>query len=292
MTSNIYANPSGLGKLLPDTTNGWKAKQPDREYTSDTLFSLINGGAEVYRSLNVLRVLDRIYSKEDAADIIVDLFDMGSSRDAFGAFHHDIRENANTNIGQESEHQGSSLFFWKHRYFVSIVALQETPQTSKAVLALGKTIASTIPRNGSKPDIIKLLSSKNLQKEQIYYFHDLQSLERRYALGEGNPLHLDKKTEGLLARYHVTDVPTGRREERFAVVLIAGYPSLSAAKAAEKDFSTHYLNKADAGAVVQLSNKLWSGFCLTGTYLYAVLEAPNEATARHLLDSFATKKSK
>jgi len=278
--------------LLPETMQGWKARKPDHEYTFDTLFDLIDGGAEVYRSLNVRKVLDRRYTKEGAADIIVDLFDMGSSRDAFGAFHHDMREDADVGVGMESEYQGSFLFFWKDRYFISVVALEETPETRGVVLALGQAIAARIPRSGAKPDIVKLLPSKGLQKEQIYYFHDLESLERRYSIGKGNLLHLSKDTEGLLARYAVTDVPAVKGGQPFAVFLIVAYASRSAVLAAEKDFSAVYLNQAKSGTLVQLPAKGWAGICRKDTHLFAVLESPDRAAARHLLDSVTAEETK
>lgn len=292
MTDNLDASLRGLDRLLPETMQGWKTRRPDHEYTFDTLFDLIDGGAEVYRSLNVNKVLDRRYTKEGAADIIVDLFDMGSSRDAFGAFHYDIREDADVGVGMESEYQGSSLFFWKDRFFVSVVTFEETPETRKVVLALGKAIAARIPRPGTKPEIVKLLPSKDLQREQIYYFHDLESLERRYSIGKGNPLHLSKKTEGLLARYGVTDVPAAEGGQLFAVVLIVAYASRSAVLAAEQDFSAVYLNQAKSGTLVQLPAKGWAGICRKDTHLFAVLESPERATARRLLDSVTAEETK
>ncbi len=292
VTDNLEASPGGLDRYLPDTVHGWKAVKPDHEYTFDTLFDLIDGGAEVYRSLNVRKVLDRRYTKEDSADIIVDLFDMGSSKDAFGAFHHDMREDDDVGVGTESEYQGSYLFFWKDRYFVSVVALEETPETREAVLALGRAIASSIPRPGTEPDIVKLLPSEGLQKEQIYYFHDLESLERRYMIGKGNPLHLSKETEGLLARYAVSGVPAAKDGQLFAVFLIVAYASQSAALAAEKDFSALYLNRAESGKLVQLPGKGWAGIYRKGTHLFAVLESPGKATARGLLDSVTANETK
>jgi hypothetical protein len=285
VTDNLDASLTGLDSLLPETMQGWKARKPDHEYTFDTLFDLIDGGAEVYRSLNVRKVLDRRYTKKGAADIIVDLFDMGSSRDAFGAFHHDMREDADVDVGMESEYQGSFLFFWKDRYFISVVALEDTPETREVVLALGQAIAARIPRPGTEPDIVKLLPSKGLQREQIYYFHGLDSLERRYSIGKGNPLHLSKETEGLLARYAVIDVPTVKGGQPFAVFLIVAYASRSAVLAAEKDFSAVYLNQAKSGTLVQLPAKGWAGVCRKDTHLFAVLESPDRATARGLLDS-------
>ena len=292
MTDNLDASLRGLDSLLPETMQGWKARKPDHEYTFDTLFDLIDGGAEVYRSLNVRKVLDRRYTKEGAANIIVDLFDMGSSRDAFGAFHHDMREDADVGVGMESEYQGSSLFFWKDRYFVSVVSFEDTPEARGVVLAIGQAIAARIPRPGTKPDIVKLLPDKGLQREQIYYFHDLESLERRYSIGKGNPLQLSKETEGLLARYGVTGVPTAPGGQLFAVFLIVAYASMSAVLAAEQDFSAVYLNQAKSGTLVQLPAKGWAGICRKGTHLFAVLESPDRATARRLLDSVTAEETK
>ncbi len=289
VTDKTSASSEGLNRLLPEKMTGWKAWPPDREYTFDTLFNLIDGGAEVYRSLNVQKVLDRTYRNAGAADIIVDLFDMGSSKDAFGAFHHDIRENTDVNIGQESEYQGGTLFFWKDRYFVSIVALEETTQIKEVVLALGKTIALKITRPGSKPDIVKLLPSKGLQREQIFYFHDWKSLERRYIICQGNPLHLSKETEGLLARYHVKSFTAENFEFGLALFLIVAYPHRSDLLAAQQDFSNLYLNSAGPDEIVQISNRFYAGFYSTGTHLFAVLEAPNRATAKGLLDSVSSK---
>ncbi len=292
MTDNADARLRELDKLLPETMLGWKAITPDHEYTFDTLFDLIDGGAEVYRSLNVRKVLDRRYTKEGAANIFVDLFDMGSSRDAFGAFHHDIREDVDVGVGMESEYQGSSLFFWKDRYFVSVVALEETPETREVVLALGQAISVRIPRPGTKPDIVKLLPIKGLQTEQIYYFHDLESLERRYSIDKGNPLHLSKETEGLLARYRVTHIPVAKKGQLFAVFLIVAYASKSTVLAAEQDFSAVYLNRTKSGALVQLPAKGWAGICRKDTHLFAVLESPDRATARRLLDSVTPEETK
>jgi hypothetical protein len=292
VTDNADARLSGLDKLMPETMQGWKAMKPDHEYTFDTLFDLIDGGAEAYRSLNVRKVLDRRYAKEGAANIFVDIFDMGSSRDAFGAFHHDIREDADAGIGMESEYQGSSLFFWKDRYFVSVVALEDTAETRKVVLALGQAISARIPRLGTKPDIVKLLPTDGLQKEQIYYFHDLETLERRYSIGKGNPLHLSKETEGLLARYRVPHIPTTKQGQLFAVFLIVSYASKSTVLAAEQDFSAVYLDRIESGTLVQLPSKGWAGICRKDSHLFVVLESPDRATARRLLDSVNSEETK
>jgi hypothetical protein len=271
---------------------GYMPKGGDRSYTFDNLFDLIDGGAEVYRSLNVRSVLDCTYAKKESADIIVDLFDMGSPSDAFGAFHYDLRENQDVGIGQESEYQGGSVFFWKERYFVSVVALEETAQTKEAVIAMGRAIASAIPTPGEKPKIVALLPSEGHAKEQLYYFHDDGSLERRYAIGNGNPLRLSKKTEGLLARYRVGGKEDTKNQKIFAVLLIVAYPSAAEAELALSGLYSTYLKGAKAGAFAQIQNKNWAAACYSGSRLFAVLQAPTRDAAKRLLDSAVARNSK
>ena len=42
---------------LPENVNGWKAALPDTVYDRDTLFSYIDGGAELYRAFNVVETI-------------------------------------------------------------------------------------------------------------------------------------------------------------------------------------------------------------------------------------------
>ena len=203
----MAASPApDLSRLLPGEINGWKPKGQDAYFDHNNLFSLINGGAEVYRALNVKQVVDRRYQKSDGPDIIVDVFDMGSARDAFGAFHVDIREEKDVGVGHESEYQGGSLYFWKDRYFVSVVALKQTDASKKAVIAFGKAIAEKIPRKGKMPGLVGRLPQKGLVKSQVHYFHDWEWLNRLYFLADENLLALSRDTEGLLARYRPAGV--------------------------------------------------------------------------------------
>lgn len=161
-----------LTQLLPQGVNGYAGERPDKIYTAKTLFDLIDGGAEVYRALNVQRVVSRRYLKSGSPDIIADIFDMGSSEDAFGAFHHDLREGNDVDIGHESEHSGNVLLFWKDRYFISLLAFDETRETMRVLKALGKSIAASIRHKGRKPSLLNRLPQIGLQTRTVSYFHD------------------------------------------------------------------------------------------------------------------------
>lgn len=218
-----------LSRLLPAEVDGWKPQGKDQYFDHNNLFSLINGGAEVYRALNVKKVVDRRYQNPKGPAIIVDVFDMGSSSDAFGAYHIDIREEKDVGVGHESEFQGGSLYFWKDRYFVSVVALKQTEASKKAVIAFGKAIAKKIPRKGKKPGLVGKLPKKGIVRSQVHYFHDWEGLNRLHFISDENLLGLSKETEGLLARLS----PAG------ALVLIR-YPHKKDAGLAYKRFvETH-----------------------------------------------------
>jgi hypothetical protein len=287
VASGTSASPDTLADLLPAEMRGFKPGGGDEIYNFDNLFRLIDGSAEVYRALNVRTVLDRRYVKKGAADIIVDVFDMGSSQDAFGAYHHDMREEKAAGIGQESEYAGGALHFWKDRYFVSVVALRETDDSTRAVLALGKAIAAAIPRKGAAPKLVEWLPSTGLIPAQVHYFHDWVSLNRRYTLAEENLLELTRKTEGVLARYRCASQPGGGTgSQSFALVLI-NYPSPRSAEEAHRRFLDKYLPDRDEQGVVRTENNRWAGSRQQGTIFVGVFDAPTRAEVLRLMDEIS-----
>jgi len=243
-----------LSGLLPAEVNGWKPKGKDQYFDRDNLFSLINGGAEVYRALNVKKVVDRRYQNPQGPDIIVDVFDMGSDSDAFGAFHIDIREEKDMGVGHESEFQGGSLYFWKDRYFVSVVALKQTGESEKAVIAFGRAIAKKIPQKGKKPGLVRHLPEKGIVKSQVHYFHDWEGLNRLHFMSDENLLGLSKDTEGLLARCR----PAG------ALVLIR-YPHKKDAELAYKSFSKNFKDDEGKFSAARASGSLLALVLSTGS---------------------------
>jgi len=215
-----------LAALLPAETNGWRADKVDRFADADSLFDLIDGGAEVYRALNVQAVVEREYQRAGHALILVDLFDMGSDEDAFGAYRNDVREHPDPGIGNGSEHETSSLFFWKGRYFIALVATEETAEAIAAVLALGKTIARNIKQPGKPPRLVDLLPASGLNQQELYFFHSAESLNRLVPAAGGNPFGLNNSTRVVLARYRRADAGSD------TLLLLVEYPTPMEASAA------------------------------------------------------------
>lgn len=255
-----------LARLLPDDVRGWAPDRADGFYDHATLYELIDGGAEVYRALNVRAVLSRQYVKPAAPDLIVDIFDMGSAADAYGAFHHDMREGEDAGVGDESEAFGGSIAFWRDRYFVSEVALDDDTETCDAMRELGLVITAAIPSAGQAPPLVQSLPREGLVASQIHYFHDKALLDRHLFVGHENVLDLDRRTEGVVARYRIGQ--PGDAGDPSTALLLVLYPAAERAARARRGL---------AGAP-DLSES-----ATRGKLLAAVFGAPSQQIARRLI---------
>jgi hypothetical protein len=271
-----------LARMMPGEIHAWTPKSEDRFYTSKNLYDYIDGGAEVYLAFSVRRVLARRYAKPGAPDLIADLFDMGTAKNAYGAYHHDVREGAAAGIGPESEYQEGSLFFWKGRYFASVMATEETPDSRAAVLALGKAIAAAVRVEGAAPALLKRLPRKGLIPKQVHYFHDPFCLNVHYFIADDNVLDLDRTTEGFLAQY-ATAASGGSGEGPLVLVLVR-YPSVARARKAVERFEKVYLKTADARGIVRTENGRWAGAQRQGNLIVAVFDAPGADETLRILD--------
>jgi hypothetical protein len=282
--SPTRSDPTSLAELLPARAGEYSPREPDGTYDRETLFSLIDGGAEVYRSFGVRTVVSRRYGKTGAPDILADLFDMGSARGAYGAYHHDLREGREAGLGRESEMAGGTLAFWKDRYFVSLVALGETAQTDRGLRELGRAIDAAIPRRGEIPEVVRLLPRDGPPPVRTSYFLDWTYLNTRYFIAETDLLRLEPGAEGVLARYPGGEGSAGAGGEPFVLMLVR-YPDEARAAQSLGRFQADYLAPAGADGSAVRPGGGWAGARVSGRLLIAVLEAPKKPDLDRLAGS-------
>jgi len=264
-----------LHEALPEHIEGWAAEPGDRFFDDKTIFDYINGTGEVYRAYNMLKCLSRRYINPHGPPIVLDIFHMGSSEDAFGVFTHD-QDGEAIQIGQDGLYQHGWLRFWKDRFFVSIYAEEETAAAQRSVKELGKAVASLITVQGSKPGILKLLPLEGLKPRSLRYLHNHVVLNYHFSLSNENILNLGPLTDAVLAEY--------QRGEEFARLLLVLYPNERETTKAYACFLRHYLPEADAkGEVVLLENGKWSGAAVKGKLLAAVFDAYSQGLGEKLL---------
>ncbi len=267
-----------IAAMLPDETSGWSKDKRDRKFGPDNLYDYINGGAELYNSYGFLGMLNRTYRQPDQPDIIVDIFDMGNSRNAFGVFTHS-RETVAADFGQGSQYDPGYLLFWRDRYLVSILASPETDESRQALPNLAHAIGAVIGQDGTLPDILGLLPSEGLVEASIRFFYHYIWQNSHYFIAEDNILNIDDHAQALLAKY---GPPTDRK-----LLLLVQYPTIAAANTAQTSFVRYFLPETQAGEPAQIEDGTWVATRVTGQLLAVVFTATGRVQAMELLDKVA-----
>lgn len=263
-----------LSATLPGQIGLWSAEPGDRMYDSDSIFSYIDGAGEVYRAYNMRSCLSRRYTSADGPAIVLDIFDMGTSEDAFGVFTHD-QDGRAVDVGQGGLYRPGWLSFWKGRFFASIYAEEETEASKEAIMELSRVVASLIKDGGLEPEILLKLPLEGLQSRSIRYLHQHTLLNYHFYLADDNILNLGQQTNAVLAGY--------RRSGKGARLLLVSYPNEGKAGEAYKSLIYHYLPEVKSTEAVQLEDGKWSAAGLKNRFLTVVLEADTQPLAEGLL---------
>jgi hypothetical protein len=267
-----------LYSALPDELDGWKKASSPDAYDKTNLFDYIDGGAELYISYNFQKLLAVRYKGAGDEEIVIDMFDMGSSYNAYGLFSHG-REREDGLAGQGSEYNAGLLAFWKDRFYISILAYPETEAKRAIILGLGRKLAGAVPQNGDLPPVLGLLPKPGLIPESVRYFHHYIWLNSHFFIANENILLIDDETQAVLAKY--------KTEAKPMPLLVALYPDEAKATEAEQSFLRNYLKDAP-GRLARMPDGLWTGCRREGRRLSIVFNAPSETAARSYLDMVAS----
>lgn len=270
-----------LGVFLPKELNGWEAKDPDVLYDPDTIFDYIDGAGEIYRAYSFQRLLARIYTKDANPRIIADLFDMGSSKNAFGVFTHDL-EGEDVGIGQDSTYKSGLLSFWKGRFFVSLYAEEETEEAKMALLLLGKRVASSIKQEGDPPALVGLFPLENLRDKGIRFFYNHLILNYHFFVADENILLLGQETDAALASY-------AKGNEIFYILLVR-YAGADKAKDAHESFIKAYMPEAEDSGILRTENGKWTAVRFKEDLLIIVFDSQSESHAKRMIQSVLEQK--
>ena len=263
-----------LYESIPKQMEKWEAKDADELYHRNILYEYINGGAELYLNYDFKQVFVRRYIGPADAEIILEIYDMGTFSDAFGIFSVE-REDEEIGIGQGSEYGGGLLRFWKGRFFVSILTSADEQIARSAMIKLAQEIDNLIISSELKPDLLKALPPEGLQAKSLRFFHTAAILNRQYFLAEQNILQLNKQTDCLLAKY--------RCDDDSAYLLLIEYQNQKQAKNAYYTFIESYMPEAKGSGVAQMENNTWTMINENKNYLILALEASQKDVGINLM---------
>jgi hypothetical protein len=261
---------------LPDKIDGWEIAKEDQFYDKNNLYEYIDGGAELFLSYNFQKMYNRTYSKSEQPDIIIDIFDMNNSQNAFGVFSHS-REIIDTTFGRGSQYTAGLLLFWKDKYYVSILASPETPESKKVVYQLARMIDNTIDKKGVLPAILHLLPGKNLIEESVRYFYHYIWMNSHYFIANKNILLINETTNALLAKYGI--------DKQKSILLLIEYETVTDAQKAYTNFINEYLPELSKEQIVKIEDNTFTAAKLNKNLLIIVFNAKDEQNASDLIES-------
>ena len=275
------------GKTIPEISwpaavGDWKWDGKEEIYGSRSIFDYMDGTGELYLAYNFKNLMVRRFEKTGQPPIIAELYDMGSSGDAYGIFSFE-RQDEEAGIGQGSEFGGGLLRFWKGRFFASVYAEGEGEEAGQAVLRLGRAIVNSIPMTGPAPKLISLLpdGKAGLVEKGIRYFHSHILLNQRFFISTQNILNLNPKTESVLAQY----LQQGKKIH----LLLVRYPDGKGAEAALQSFKNAYMPEAFAKGLLRTEDKKWTGAKRVKEFVLVVFGAPSEQEGEEFIQATERK---
>ncbi|SYZ72403.1 conserved hypothetical protein [Candidatus Zixiibacteriota bacterium] len=258
--------------MPPEKVDNWMLAGEPEHYDGKTIFDYIDGAGEVYLAYNFRRVDVYRYTVSGGPEVAVEVYDMGSDRDAYGIFSY-TRKEEQSGIGNGYDYLGSLLCFWKGRYFINITTEEETPETRAVLFDIARDLSGKIGEKGEKPSLITALPDANLDSAGILYFHAFSVLNNEYYISPENILNLDSTTEAVLGKYAPDN----------AVLLVVKYESNEKATVAEAKFVRNYIPNLDKDGFGTNDKGKSVGINGEGKYLVVVLEAVSRDAAEKIM---------
>jgi hypothetical protein len=312
MTIIIYGGATGemnAGKLnLPKIVGVWNRPDSPRVINSKNIFKYMNGAGELYLGYRFrhLEVFD--YTSGNQDNILVELYFMETSDDAFGLLSLDwggepvsfddspiASLNQSFTSSTRALYGGGLLRSWSDYIYARVIAERETPASKEAVLALGKAITANT-RNPPKPELVKILPLKigsawKLRIDRMSFFRSHLVLNSIYYLSHENILDLDLSAEAVIAPYEQISNSKDRNRSQF---LLVQYENLECARKALNHFHDAYLpeykkeitanSAANSPSIFKLEDG-WLAYKLLGKYIAIVFECPDKESARTIIQN-------
>lgn len=293
--------------LLPKTVGIWTRPESLKIITAKNIFDYMDGAGELYLAYRFDHLESFEYQSEAQKEILVELYFMESSDDAFGLLSLDwggepLDLNDESSDYTESDRHpwpralyGEGLLrIWSDNIYARVMATQETQESKHAILDLGRTIVKG-RTNPPAPALMKALpralhQSWKLRKDRAGYLRSHLVLNSLYYLGHENMLDLNHRTEAITAPYEKMDSSQNRSRIQFLTV---NYSNLEQTQKALAHFHQAYLPdyllETHTISSVSLINTFpiedgWIGYKLQNNTLRFVFECPDKETAGAIIN--------
>jgi hypothetical protein len=299
--------------ILPKTVGAWTRPDSPQLVTDKNIFDYMDGAGELYIGYRFEYLESYEYKAQNQNNILVELYFMKTSDDAFGLLSLDwegkpvelagepvrLSKSLQSKATLESSSWPRALYgegllrFWSDTIYARIMAHQETPESKEAVLALGRSIIKD-RGNPPLPKLLKKLPDSfpenwMLGKDRTSYFRSHLVLNSIYYLGQENMLDLNLNSEAVTSPYEKKD-SEGKKRIHF---LLVKYPDHKRARQALGHFHKVYLTEHPIflkfGTSGEITNMFliedgWLGYKLKDNTIAFIFECPDQETARTIIN--------
>ncbi len=291
---------------LPESVGAWSRPESSKIIDSTNIFKYMNGAGELYLGYRFDRLEVFDYTSENQDNILVELYFMETSDDAFGLLSLDWGGEPVSFDGSPANSSNQSLTswaralygagllrIWSDNLYIRVMAFRETPASRQAVLALGKAITAN-RKTPPAPELLKFLapqvgSAWKLRKDRLSFFRSYLALNSMYYISHENILDFDLSTEAVIAPYEHISSAGDRTRSQF---LLVKYENRVHARKALNHFHDVYLPEhkkeftADSPAKSISLFKIedgWVGYKLINNYAAIVFECPDRKSAEAII---------
>jgi hypothetical protein len=299
----------GATVSLPQRIGEWTRPDAARRITADTIFDYMDGGGELYLAYRFDHLDVFEYKAKDASlgTILVEIYSMKSSDDAFGLLSNDWGgEPASPGGGQPPRESaairphralyGAGLLrLWSGTLFARVLASRETPESRAAVFEIARALTTREVEEGPgpapaspapPPAIVAALAapataSSQVRPDRTCFFRSYLVLNSQYFLASQDILGLGLDVDAATTEFR----PAATGERPLRVILIR-YPSSERASAGLKMFVSAYLRGVDGQSHAMARSGSarvehgWVGWAQRAQGLAITLDAATSAAAR------------
>jgi len=142
---------------------GWDMEDSARLYAGEELFTLIDGGADIFFEYGFQQAAAAKYRNHFENSIKLEIYEMSDAPAAYGMF----TLNAGTRgkiiqIGNEGRLFDYYLMFWKNTFLIFLTGGDTTDETKYAILEMAANIDKHLGVSGEKPALASYLPNDDL----------------------------------------------------------------------------------------------------------------------------------
>jgi hypothetical protein len=193
----LQSDSDSLSRLLPERIEGFSLLGNVRLYTKDNLYEYVNGHAEYFISAGFLSLAVGEYTvpatSSSEPDVIIDIYDMGKSIQAFGVLSDESGGSlSDIDGGLTGFRSPAGISFTSGHYYVKLSAYNDNVPLEAVALRIAGSIgekSDPFPEFSILPDI-GIVAATRFIKEAYRGLDFLNNvIEREYVIA-GSPVHV------------------------------------------------------------------------------------------------------